>query len=192
MTAPRVAVSTAELTARVERGCVGVVRRDVALEYVRADVLEVRPEELIAYEIKGSSDSLRRLARQVHGYSAVADRCVLVVTPSHLGPRLDDRLPAWWGLTVSDEAVGLRVLREPAPSPSVSAGALARLLWSAQAEQLLDEVDALRGYRGATRARLAERIAERVPLDRIRAVVREALAQRGAGYWTPARPWGDP
>jgi hypothetical protein len=136
---------------------------------------------LTGCEVKSSRDGLGRLAGQVELYGRVVDYAVLAVERSR--PQLLlRRLPSWWGVwhvtrTTEGEAC-LEVLREASRNPDVQPFAVAQLLWRDEAFGVLRERSLHRGLASATRWRLWEVIANELPLDDLREVVRVRLRAR--------------
>ncbi len=95
----------------------------------RVDVAVVNGH-LSGFEIKGSTDSLRRLPGQVAVYSQVLDVAELVVAENHYTRGLA-LLPDWWGVRVAagGEQVHLDSARPPQPNDAVDPRALVQLLW---------------------------------------------------------------
>lgn len=99
----------------------------LGLDQVRADVALFAPAAWTGIEIKGQGDSLTRLPRQVRGYSAVFDTCVLVTTPNH-APRALEHVPGWWQVLVAD-GQDTTAARAGGPNPGASSRARVALLW---------------------------------------------------------------
>lgn len=159
-------------TARIvnELGIAGMVRADVAVFH----------NAFTAYEIKSASDTLRRLAKQVEVYSAVADFAYLVVASSHVH-HAADLLPAWWGIieaVPAGDTVELHLRRPARMNPQLDPYTLCSLLWR---DEVLDELQ-LRGWdagmRSKPRVALWERLANMLELDDLRTVVRDRIKRR--------------
>ncbi len=161
--------------------CRGQVRVDVALVN----------GALHGYEIKSDRDSLRRLARQAEVYGKVLDRATLVTGERHL-KHAQAAIPPWWGVVLaqpvsvsprrrpSSLAMHLTSVRTESPNPGRQARALAELLWLDDVIGLLDERQALRGYRGKPRRVVWDRLCEVYTLDEVGAAVRARLKVRAA------------
>jgi hypothetical protein len=151
---------------------------------VRVDVAVVNGA-LSGYELKSASDNLRRLPTQVEVYSRVLDFATLVVAENHAEHALP-LLPGWWGVTCATWdgcEVQLQQLREAQPNPAIDALSLAQLLWR---DEVLDELasrDLDKGFRSKSRNVLAERLAQQLSLDELRATVRDRL--KGRQGWRP-------
>lgn len=147
---------------------------------VRVDIAVVNGA-LHGYELKSQADNLERLPKQVEIYGSVLDYATLVVAERHLehGREL---LPEWWGVRVvrprPRRGFEIVTLRRAACNPNVSPVALAELLWRDEVVMALQDLD----HRGATlrqpRANLYALLAEAMPLDDLKALVRRLLKHR--------------
>jgi hypothetical protein len=164
-----------------ELGLCGTVRVDVA----------VVNGTFSGYELKSDRDTLRRLPTQVEVYSKVLDRATLVVGERHLAhERTLAMLPSWWGVIVarhSDDCIALEETRPAAWNDNVDPGALSQLLWR---EEALAEL-AIRGLNTGVRTKprrlVAERLADQLPVEELRAVVRHRLKTREGWRQPPPR-----
>lgn len=140
-------------------------------------------EQLQGYELKSDLDDFGRLHNQIHAYNRVFDTITLVTGPVHAAAALAIT-PSWWGVTrmERDEAGALvaQVLREPSTHTAQQPASLAMFLWRDEAVGALQK-EAVPGLpKRATRSQLHERLASSVSLDRLRAVVTDALTTRKA------------
>jgi hypothetical protein len=139
-------------------------------------------DELRAYEIKSSVDSLKRLPHQVMGYSRIFDRFTLVAAENQLR-RLEKMeesfavLPEWAGVMVVCEH-GIEELRPARPNPDVHPNILAGMLWQAEA---IAELRARGMETPRRRWESARALSEAIPIDELRSVVRTRLMARN---WT--------
>lgn len=146
---------------------------------VRVDVAVINGA-LHGYELKSERDSLRRLPRQVEAYSAVLERCTLVVAASHLHHALP-LLPAWWGVRVATSepgGVALHHQRDALPNPGQQARALTELLWREEVLAALACVGADKGVRSKPIGFLRERLTQAQPLEALGAIVRRTILSR--------------
>lgn len=153
-----------------ELGLCGAVRVDVA----------VVNGSLAGYEIKSARDTLRRLPTQVEVYSQVLDFAHLVVAGKHHDHALP-LLPDWWGVhvaTMTGEIVSIETVRLPSPNTSFVPMSLAQLLWRDEALEELTRRGVDRGVRTKARWHVWSRLAEAIPVDELRAVVRTRLKAR--------------
>jgi hypothetical protein len=154
----------------VEEFCVehGAIRIDIA----------VVNGLLHGYEIKSDRDTLLRLPEQMNAYNAVFDRVTLVVGKQHLYDAIKI-VPDWWGLIIAKlgehESVVLNCVREAKENSSQNSVAIARLLWRAEALQVLQEIGHADGLRSKPRELIYERLAARLDRkslgDRVRDVM---------------------
>lgn len=159
---------------------------------VRVDVAVVNGE-LAGYELKSARDTLQRLPQQVAVYSRVLDRATAVVAERHLS-HARETLPVWWGVIVATVAGGplaLHTERVASPNPAIDPTALVQLLWRDEVLDYLAMRGLDHGVRGASRARLWDRLARSVPLDELRLLVRERLKIRTGWRSAPPRAVGD-
>jgi len=119
-----------------------------------------------------------RLPEQMNAYNAVFDRVTLVVGKQHLYDAIKI-VPDWWGLTIAKlgehESVVLNRVREAKENTSQSSVAIARLLWRAEALQLLQEIGHADGLRSKPRELIYERLAERLDQKSLEDRVRDVL-----------------
>lgn len=144
---------------------------------VRVDVAAVNGE-LSGFEIKSPADTLARWPKQRRIYSKVMDRAWLVAPDKTLDAA---KVPGWWGLmriVQTPNQLGLRVIREAQLNPKPDAYSIARLLWRDEAIGALAELGLARGVRTKRRQAAWRRLADDVPLDHLRHVVRAALMIR--------------
>lgn len=140
-----------------------------------ADMALVSAETFIGYEIKSAADSVKRLPRQVEAYSAVFDRCAVVLDPRHTD-RAQPLLPSWWGIILIEDARFL-LLRDLDANPEVDAAQLLKLLWRDEAYLALEAL----GYapdKTAQKRRLHQRLQEALTVGEARALARHTLLNR--------------
>ena len=159
---------------------------------VRVD-LSVVNGSLHGYEIKSDRDSLRRLSGQVDLYGKVFDRATLVVGERLFSDALKD-LPDWWGIMLahqSTKGLRLKTVRSSHNNPGKDPRALVELLWLDDALALLEERDAVRGYRGKARWIVWDRVCELCSINEIAKAVRTQLKARAKKRLSVSQPRGD-
>ncbi|NJL73244.1 MAG: sce7726 family protein [Candidatus Competibacteraceae bacterium] len=133
------------------------------------------------FEIKSDSDTLDRLPRQIDLYGEVLDRATIVVGERHSDTILHF-LPSWWGIKVAERgrrgAVHLHDVRRPCRNSGIIPEAVAALLWSSEAIDILEKYGAARGVRGKRRELQYQRLAEVLPIDILCEEVRLRLKER--------------
>lgn len=146
----------------------------------RVDIAVVNGR-LHGYEIKSHRDTLERLPAQAQVYNSVLDRVTLVVGEVHL-EKARKVVPTWWGIKVATigprRAVHFCEERPPGANPVIDPVAVAALLWCEELIEVLANHNAARGLRGKSRDRLSRALADLLPLDELRAVVRTRLKAR--------------
>lgn len=152
--------------------------------FARADVAVIG-DELVGYEVKGATDTLLRLPRQVEGYSKVFDRAVVVASPNHVQGALGI-VPPWWGMWQAEDSGEFTVLRASLPNPSPDPDALASLLWHHEALGLLERYGLAKGMKSKGRHKLWDKLADNLPLGDLRREVRLTMKARGDWRWHPA------
>src|SRR4029450_4537510 len=149
----------------------------VPCSHERADVAVIG-NKIEAFEIKTDQDSLRRLPRQVAAYGRVFDQCTAVVAERHVGETLA-MAPRWWGglgATIVD-AISFETARVPGINEAVDAETLVRLLWRDEVAAALTALEGPPGA-GAARSSMWGEFLQRVDVDGLRRIVRQALRGR--------------
>lgn len=152
----------------------------------RADIAIVNGK-LIGYEIKGDTDSLRRLPDQVRAYSAVFDRAMVITTSRHQRKVMAE-IPRWWGVIIcragARRQISFETCREAQNNAKVEALAVAQLLWKSEAAAILRKLGEPAGFLRKPRAELYERLTSTLNLVQLQRRVRNCLRNR--------RNWRDP
>jgi hypothetical protein len=147
---------------------------------VRIDVAVINGR-LHGFELKSARDTLERLDRQVELYRQVFDRVTLVVADKHLYKALH-KIPEWWGISIAvptrSDGVIIRDSRPATRNPELVPLQVARLLWRAEALEILERHGLAKGYRSATADALASQLADRLAITTLRNEVRAALKAR--------------
>jgi hypothetical protein len=146
---------------------------------VRIDIAVINGE-LHGYELKSERDTLDRLPYQAELYSQVFDRVVLVTGARHL-EKARACIPDWWGIIAAsrqDDGVALSFARKAHKNRLIDPFLVAKLLWRAEALAVLERFGIDRGIRSGTVDKMAERLAERLPLSDLAQEVRATLKAR--------------
>ena len=148
----------------------------------RADLVALNGT-LHGIEIKGETDQLSRLPKQIDVYGRVFDRATLVTTAKHF-EAASEIVPDWWGLTVTrrigDNIRFIRRRRGRA-NPEQDVFYLALLLWRREALSILEDHGLDRGYRSKPLVDLVHRMCDTIPRKRLCRCVRDTIKARG--YW---------
>lgn len=153
---------------------------------VRID-LAVINGELHGFELKSERDTLARLKDQSEIYSQVFDRMTLVTAKRHLD-KATSKIPTWWGVTLAQfegETIELESIKAADRNVNVDPLQLARLLWRAEALQILERRGLSRGYKSRTAEVVAARLAEVLSLAELSAEVRQVLKTRAGWLGQP-------
>lgn len=144
---------------------------------VRVDVAVVNGS-LSGYEIKSSSDTLKRLPRQQELYSQVLDHAWLVAPADKLGESAAI-VPEWWGLIeISGPTLTLNIRRSASINPDPAPTMIAALLWREEALTLLEKHGGAGTLRSKPRRALWAALAERLALPELQDAVRTTLKIR--------------
>jgi len=132
------------------------------------------------YEIKGETDTLRRLPIQSDIYNSVLDRATIVAAERHIDRALK-LVPEWWGAIVvanGTDRMKMRLLRPARKNPTKSPLAIAKLLWKPEALLALEELGKADGMKSKKRLEIYKRLAEETSLKQLAAIVRHQLLRR--------------
>jgi hypothetical protein len=136
--------------------------------------------ELLGYEIKSDSDTLKRLPGQIKIYSRVFDRIVIVCGKSHLaGVRA--LVPKWWGINIARSINGIvqiRQVRSAKSNPTIDMNAVMQLVWKDEVEAILHE-HGLTRLSGKRTHELWALAIEKIDHASLRTIVRRTLKDRG-------------
>lgn len=146
----------------------------------RADIAIVNGR-MIGYEIKGETDSLKRLREQVRAYNAVFDQATVITTTRHRR-KVVAKIPRWWGVIVCHSAprrgITFETWRPAQWNARVDSLAVARLLWKSEAGAMLARLGEPKRVLRQPRARLYERLTELLELAQLQRRVRNCLRRR--------------
>ena len=152
----------------------------------RADIAIVNGR-MIGYEIKGETDSLKRLRAQVRAYNAVFDLATVITTTKHRR-KVMAKIPRWWGVIICHAAPRRRITfetwRAAKVNERVKSLAVARLLWKNEAAAMLGKLGEPKSILREPRAKLYERLTEILELPQLQRRVRNCLRRR--------KNWRDP
>lgn len=147
------------LWSRPEVGTYGAVADLVSVE---RDIWRVK--RLCAYEIKSSSDSLRRLPDQIVSFLPCIDLITVVCAPKHVAgvERVLEKLhvATFVGVRVANEShhgIFFTTQRTNVQNPHVTMGGMWQLLWNPERLALLAARACAKGVRGKSSAAMLER-----------------------------------
>jgi hypothetical protein len=152
----------------------------------RADIAVVNGR-MIGYEIKGETDSLKRLREQVRAYNAVFDEATVITTTKHRR-KVMAKIPRWWGVIICHSAprrqITFETWRAGTMNERVDSLAVAQLLWKSEAAAMLARLGEPKRILREPRAKLYERLTEILELSQLQRRVRNCLRRR--------KNWRDP
>jgi hypothetical protein len=133
------------------------------------------------YEIKSEEDHLSRLAGQVVSYNAVFDKLTLIVAEKHFKKALTS-IPGWWGVIVACKGkrggIKLERHKNAKTNQNIDPISVAKLLWRAEAVDLLASSGCSGRDLSGNRLTLYQRIVDRFSLGELQFFVRKALKER--------------
>ena len=143
------------------------------------------------YEIKGASDSLRRLPRQLEVYCQALQTLTLVVDARHL-PAVAETVPDWCGILVVGFGPrgGARFsrFRRTRMNPDLDPFKLAHLLWRGEAREALAERGATRRDLRSPRKHLYRLLVDQISVAELTALIRTSMTRRRAWRGHPPLP----
>ena len=146
----------------------------------RADIAVINGQ-LVGYEIKSDSDSLRRLGRQVESYNAVFDKAFIVSGDRHID-KIRKIVPEWWGVIISSKgpkgSINFNMIRRAQVNRNIDPVSVARLLWRDEAAEILQQRRLPSRALRQPRTVLYKYLAELLNPCELRRVVSEYLRKR--------------
>ncbi|MGL4316099.1 MAG: sce7726 family protein [Pseudomonas sp.] len=144
---------------------------------IRADLVQVM--DMHCYEIKSAGDSLTRLVGQGSRYARAFNQVTLVTAECHLEKAMP-MLPPWWGIMVVPNEAGqaFKQVRKAKPNKRHEPDVLVTLLKREEALQVLEEQGITRGFKSKSLYVIQAKIAELLPLEELKAKVRQCLIDR--------------
>lgn len=149
----------------------------------RADIVMVTPDFLYGIEIKSDADTYARLAGQVKDYDCHYDYNIIVAGTSH-AMHIHEYVPKYWGIiTVElvDGEMDFYIFRKPCVNPKMKWEKKLSILWRPELFQI-QQWNAMPKYKEKSkifvRRKIAERIPEKIPEERLRQQVSDILFER--------------
>lgn len=141
-----------------------------------ADIGVVAGGELWGYEIKGETDTCKRLETQIAAYNGTFQRITLAGSRRNV-EAARGLVPEWWGLLVVD-AAGFDDLRRPAANPEWIAKNVLALLWKAELTKLAKEYALPASVLRMSNYKMAAALGDTLPRRAVPSIVSDALAGR--------------
>ncbi|MGQ4266450.1 sce7726 family protein [Nocardiopsis changdeensis] len=172
---------TADLNARYADDTQTLIKHELGLCAGERRVdLAVINGEMVGYEIKSDVDRLDRLVEQAEVYGKVFDRMSIVTTDRYLDAAVA-MVPAWWGVLrvrQGQRGISSEQVRIGALNKKQDPFTLAQLLWREEALEELKKRGLAKGLSKKRRWIVWQHLAQAMPLDELRRVVRERLKAR--------------
>jgi hypothetical protein len=147
----------------------------------RADVA-VLGDRFQGFEIKGETDSLRRLSTQLDVYQQVFDSITVVTTEGFLQP-VKKVVPRSCGIicaTMTRCRVILNTVRPAVQQNQTDPANMVQLLWREEALAILDGLGAISDFKRRPRAVIWQEVVDQLSLTELRAAIVTALSLRSA------------
>lgn len=147
------------------------------------------------YEIKSERDTLARLPSQQQAYNSCFDKMTAVAASKHIS-KLQERLPAWWGIMEAknddQKQVFFEIVRSPKQNPRINYRRLVGLLWKAEAQGVADTLGVSVNTKNPKRADILQWLVHHAPRPQLKHSVRETIKARGDWRSAPSPfPRGD-
>jgi hypothetical protein len=123
---------------------------------------------------------LERLPVQVEWYSKTLDRVCVIVAPKFVS-KIEQHIPDWWGIrcaVFAESSVVIETLREETDNSTHDPYCVAQFLWLEEAIEVLESYGLSDGLKGKPRRIVWQKLANELPLERLREEVRSRLKAR--------------
>lgn len=142
------------------------------------------------FEIKSDKDTLERLPEQIREFSEVFDQMTLVVGKRHILDAIK-MIPEWWGVALAkadkNGNIGFYTIREATTNREQNFKSIARLLWRAEALEILKNKNRDEGVRSKTCSIIYQRLEQTLNLKELKKYVRDILIQTRTGWRSDER-----
>lgn len=150
----------------------------------RADVILVKENEILGFEIKSDKDNLIRLTTQVKNYERFCDKCY-IVTGVHYIDKIEEAVPKHWGVydIAKDENGNLHIEmfreaeRNPKERPTIKLKNQMNLLWRSELIKIVKTYQ-LGGVTTRNKRQLRDLIIEKMGKEEAKRMTYDALIER--------------
>lgn len=150
----------------------------------RADVILVKENEILGFEIKSDKDNLIRLTTQVKNYERFCDKCY-IVTGVHYIDKIEESVPKHWGVydIAKDENGNLHIEmfreanRNPKERPTTKLKNQMNLLWRSELIKIVKTYK-LGGVTKRNKRQLRDLIIEKMGKEEAKRMTYDALIER--------------
>lgn len=150
----------------------------------RADVIMVRPSEIVGIEIKSNADTYERLKGQVRSYNRFCDRNYIVTGLRH-SKHVAEHVPDFWGIICiyeDNNKIIIEELREALPNPRIKLVNQLSWLWKLELSDILF-INKLPKYKQKSKAFICEKLIAKVEPDLLKSQLCEQLFERDYTLW---------
>lgn len=144
-----------------------------------ADVVAIH-NNLHCYEIKGESDSIKRIKTQANFYNKSFNKVTLVTTKNHLSWAVKNS-PSFWGILLvehkDDISISLKYIRKANNNPHFSKEISLMMLWKEELLTIASDMK-IKTRSSYTRSELANLISCSLSKEKLLEVVRIAIFNR--------------
>lgn len=152
---------------------------EIVIAKARADIMAVRPGEIIGVEIKSNADTYARLKSQVANYNKFCDRNYVVVGLRHLA-HVAEHIPDFWGIICiyeDNRQIIVEEKREALANPKLRFKFQMRLLWKRELHNILDR-NHLPKYRQKSKNFIIDKLMEKIPEAQLKEELCQELFER--------------
>lgn len=145
----------------------------------KADLVAVY-KEMHCFEIKGATDSIRRLVRQAPFFDLAFPKVSLVTTPNHLSWCLEN-VPAYWGILIAEtanNAIHIRYERSAKNNPCFVKQKALMMLWKDELESIATDTAKIRIKSSYTREDIATHLSDSLDKSLTLASIQNAILGR--------------
>ncbi len=159
---------------------------------VRIDLAAINGS-LNGYEIKSDRDNLKRLPLQQKIYSQFFDTVTIITGWPHTA-NVISKIPSWWGIwnVIKDyDGIKFEIIRNPELNPCVVPQAIVQCLWRDEVLGILKDMGLAKGLLSKPRAILRQKLADEVPVEKLKTLVCRQLKVRHNWRLDPQQRKGD-
>lgn len=142
----------------------------------RADLVEIKKNKMICYEIKSDRDNLKRLEGQIKEYSKFFDEIIVVVGEKYKDQVLD-LIPTYCGIYLV-ESDSIKIIRKPLPHNKVKIKNVMSLLWKDELNQIIEENGFPKKYKRVAKTDQCKYIISEISETKLKTTCRNILLER--------------
>jgi len=156
-----------------------LVVEELTLPETRIDIAVIHADHIAGYEIKGKTDSLRRLPLQVQCYSAVCGYAHVLAYGHHADKIVCAELvPDWWAVSRIMEGEA-EIIRSGARNPKLESRAMLNILWVAELKAKCRELGVAKSICNGSGDKMRTALKSELDVDQVSAFMCQAIRDRG-------------